>query len=121
MAALTTITESGKVRTAPMLVLMIQLTKNGKPFDQIISDTVAYLRQHHPDTYRAFGIISTFHRLGLSVPSSILETLMREYPGFLVRLRSDVIKGMSQQGIEESYVLLSSTNIESVGRPHMNL
>lgn len=91
---ITTMRRGNDLVTAPLLVIMLQLaaydlpTGHVTPFHEIISKTVEGLRQQNPDTYRAFGAICAFHRLGLQTPSAILDVLVR--PGFGRALRADV-------------------------------
>ncbi len=80
----------GKERIiAPLLVIMLQVA-GGEPFDQIISDTLIRLKKKYIDTYRAFGIICSFHRLGLSTPTELIVALNGGYK-YIRRLKMDVL------------------------------
>ena len=81
-----------------MLAVMLQLSANGKPFDQIINDSMANLYARHPDTFRCFCILCAFHRLGMPTPSTVLDCLMNKSLGFISILRSDVVEEKSRCG-----------------------
>ena len=98
---ITTMRRGDTIVPAPLLVIMMQLaasTAPGRvtPFDEIISRTVDALRRQHPDTYRAFGVVCAFHRLGFDTPSSILDLLVAS--GFSRALKADVIDQVSECG-----------------------
>ena len=84
------------VRAAPMLVLMIQIAGRDA-FERIVSKTVRELREKHPPTYEALGVVSVFHRLGLNVPSSLLGRLI-ENAYFMEALFADVDEDLGHTG-----------------------
>ena len=96
--AITTMRRGKNIVPSPMLVVMLQLSADGKPFDQIINDAMTNLQKKHPDTFRAFCILCAFHRFGQLMPTSVFEGLLHQYPGFLRILRSDVLKGKADCG-----------------------
>jgi tetratricopeptide (TPR) repeat protein len=93
--AITTMRRGGEIVASPMLVVMLQLSSDGKPFEEIITDSMTKLAQKHPDTYKAFCILCAFHRFGIPLPATIFEILMQKSSVFMKVLRSEIIKGIS--------------------------
>ena len=62
-------------KTRRILVAMLQLTE-GKPIDQILSDTAQHLKKNFPDTYKAWGIVVVFNAYGLHIPSLLLDGIL---------------------------------------------
>lgn len=63
------------LKSRRILVVMLQLTE-GKLIDQILSDTAQRLRDNHPETYTAWGIVSLFSAHNLPIPSSLLNGIL---------------------------------------------
>ena len=96
--AITTMRRGKNIVSSPMLVVMLQLSADSKPFDQIINDVMTNLQRKHPDTFRAFCILCAFHRFGQLMPTSVFKGLLHQNPGFLRILRSDLLKGKANCG-----------------------
>lgn len=89
----TTIRHGNEVRIAPLLVIMLQLSADGKPFDEIITHSIEFLRKNYPETCDAFQILCAFHQHGHPTPTCVLQRLARGGSAYIAQLREELVKG----------------------------
>lgn len=87
------VTRAGVTRPAPLLVLLLQLAA-GKPYDEIVLNSVASLKAASP-AWHAYGAICAFHQYGVAVPTEVLTAILRvDRQTILAEQEHGLLRGM---------------------------